>query len=91
MSLDISLTPHLEAFVHETVTSGRYQSASEVVCTALHLLEERERQKTATLDWLEAEVQTGLDSGPSDPITPEFWQGLRAKVDKLHSASGNGV
>jgi len=91
MSLNVSLTPHLEAFVHETVTSGRYQSASEVIRTALRLLEEREQQKAATLDWLALEVQKGLDSGPSEPITPEFWQGLRSKVDKLHSTTGDSA
>ena len=69
MSLNVSLTPHLEAFIHETVTSGRYQSASEVVRTALRLLEEREQHKAAAMDWLTQEVQKGLDSGPAEPIT----------------------
>ncbi len=41
MTLNVSLTPHLEEFIHQTVTSGRYQSASEVVRSALRLLEER--------------------------------------------------
>jgi antitoxin ParD1/3/4 len=66
MSLNVSLTPHLEAFVHETVTAGRYQSASEVVRTALRLLE----------------AQKGLDSGPAAPVTPAFWQGLRTKLQQ---------
>jgi len=91
MSLNVSLTPRLEAFVHETVTTGRYQSASEVVRAALRLLEEHEQQKAATLEWLATEVQKGLDSGPSEPVTPEFWRGLRAKVDKLHTAAGDNV
>ena len=68
MTLNVSLTPHLENFVHQTVTSGRYQSASEVVRTALRLLEEREQQKAATLDWLRTEIQKGLDSGPATPL-----------------------
>jgi antitoxin ParD1/3/4 len=89
MTLNVSLTPHLEHFVHETVSSGRYQSASEVVRAALRLLEERERQKAATLDWLAQEIHKGLDSGPSEPVTPAFWQKLR---DKLSSspAADNG-
>ena len=80
MTLNVSLTPHLENFIHETVSSGRYQSASEVVRTALRLLEERERQKEATLDWLVQEIQKGLDSGRSEPVTPAFWQKLRDKL-----------
>jgi antitoxin ParD1/3/4 len=80
MTLNVSLTPHLENFIHETVNSGRYQSASEVVRTALRLLEEREQQKAATLDWLVQEIQKGLDSGRSEPVTPAFWQKLRDKL-----------
>jgi antitoxin ParD1/3/4 len=63
---------------------GRYQSASEVVRTALRLLEGRERQKAATLEWLALEIQKGLDSGCSEPVTPAFWHKLR---DKLSSST----
>ena len=68
MSLNVSLTPHLEEFVHRTVHTGRYQSADEVVGTALRLLEEHEREREARLDWLRQEIQKGLDSGPSSPL-----------------------
>jgi antitoxin ParD1/3/4 len=68
MTLNVSLTPHLEQFVHETVNSGRYQSASEVVRTALRLLEERERERQAKLECLRREIQKGLDSGPATPL-----------------------
>ncbi len=71
MTLNVSLTPHLEQFVHETVSSGRYQSASEVVRTALRLLEERERERQAKLEWLQKEIQKGLDSGPATPLDME--------------------
>jgi antitoxin ParD1/3/4 len=68
MTLNVSLTPHLEQFIHETVNSGRYQSASEVVRTALRLLEERERERQAKLECLRREIQKGLDSGPATPL-----------------------
>jgi antitoxin ParD1/3/4 len=71
MTLNVSLTPHLEAFIHETVTSGRYQSASEVVRTALRLLEEREQERTARIEQLRQEIQKGLDSGPASPLDVE--------------------
>jgi antitoxin ParD1/3/4 len=65
MTLNVSLTPHLEEFVHETVSSGRYQSADEVVGTALRLLEIREHEQAAKSRWLQQEIQKGLDSGPA--------------------------
>jgi antitoxin ParD1/3/4 len=68
MTMNVSLTPHLEEFVHDTVASGRYQSASEVVRTALRLLEEQERERQAKLEWLRQEIQKGLDSGPATPL-----------------------
>ena len=68
MTLNVSLTPHLEDFIHETVTSGRYQSASEVVRTALRLLEEREQERSARIERLRQEIQKGLDSGPATPL-----------------------
>jgi len=71
MTLNVSLTPHLEAFVHETVSSGRYQSASEVVRTALRLLQERETERQAKLDGLRQEIQKGIDSGPPSPLDLE--------------------
>jgi antitoxin ParD1/3/4 len=72
MTLNVSLTPHLEQFIHETVNSGRYQSASEVVRTALRLLEERER--------LRGEIQKGLDSGPATPMTAQDWEELKRRA-----------
>ena len=64
MTLNVSLTPHLEEFIHQTVSSGRFQSASELVRTALRLLEEQELERVARLQWLRGEVQNGINSGP---------------------------
>ena len=71
MTVNVSLTPHLEAFIHETVAPGRYQSASEVVRTALRLLEEREHERTARIERLRQEIQKGLDSGAATPLDIE--------------------
>jgi antitoxin ParD1/3/4 len=54
--MNVSLTPELEKFVAERVTSGRYASASEVIREALRLLEERDQ-----LNQLREEVRLGLE------------------------------
>ena len=68
MTLNVSLTPQLEAFIHNTVTSGRYQSASEVVRTALRLLEEREQERAMKIERLRQDIHKGLESGPATPL-----------------------
>ena len=42
-TVNISLTPELDAFLQSRVKSGRYQTTSEVVREALRLLERQER------------------------------------------------
>ena len=39
----IALGPHLEAFVQESVATGRYNNVSEVIREGVRLLEEREK------------------------------------------------
>jgi antitoxin ParD1/3/4 len=84
--LNVSLTPHLEAFIQQTVSSGRFQSTSELVRTALRLLEEQEQQRLARLAWLRGEIQKGLDSGPAAAFADDFWSDLR---DTLQARSSN--
>lgn len=59
-----SLDEHYSAFIEREVASGRYGSASDVVRSALRLLEDREAQLRALRDALEA----GQRSGPSAPF-----------------------
>lgn len=43
--MNVSLTPELEKFIEDTVATGRYSSASEVVRASLRKLEEEEQWK----------------------------------------------
>ena len=49
-TINISLTPELNEFVLERVTSGAYQTASEVIREALRLLQRQERERAEALD-----------------------------------------
>lgn len=60
MSTNVHLTPELERFARESVASGRYNNVSEVVQTALRLLQEAETRRAAFTAMLEA-VRTEAD------------------------------
>jgi antitoxin ParD1/3/4 len=49
-SLNVSLTPEPERFITTRVTSGHYQTASEVVRAALRLLDEQDRRGPSRID-----------------------------------------
>jgi antitoxin ParD1/3/4 len=58
-SLNVSLTPELERFVQSRVSTGRYQTASEVVREGLRLLEAQEAQRDLTLSALKQKLARG--------------------------------
>ena len=82
MSLNVSLSPHLEEFIRQQVSAGRFQSASEVVQTALRLLEEQAQIHETRLAWLQCEIDKGLASGPAPPVTAAFWDSLRRRLNE---------
>ena len=55
----ISLNEHFQEFISSQVNAGNYASVSEVVRTALRMLEEHEMK----VQRLRVEIQKGLDSG----------------------------
>ena len=59
--MDVALPPDLADQVAETVASGRYRSAEDVVRAGLRLLFEAKQQPAARLAQFRAEIQAGLD------------------------------
>ena len=59
--MEISLTPEMDAFVAGRVASGRYQSASDVVCAGLRLLEAAEREREAAFAEVRRKIAVGLE------------------------------
>lgn len=50
MSLNVSLTPELSAFITAELSSSRYQTASKVVRAVLCLFQEAERTKLGSAE-----------------------------------------
>src|ERR1700685_4683208 len=64
MPINVNLTPKLQTLLRQKVSSGRYNSASEVVREALRLMEAQDELRTLKLEQLRRDLQQGLDSGP---------------------------
>lgn len=63
----ISLGSHFEQFIQDEIKSGRYGSASEVIRTALRLLESEERKLNA----LRKALISGEESGFMEDFNPQ--------------------
>ncbi len=59
--MNASLTPELEQFVQEKVKSGRYQSASEVIREAWHLLEEQDKIRQMRIEKLRSQIAIAIE------------------------------
>ena len=70
MPLNNNLTPQLEELVRQRVSSGRYNSASEVVREALRLMESQDEIRALKLAQLRRDIRRGLDSGSPLPWNP---------------------
>jgi antitoxin ParD1/3/4 len=82
VATNVHLTPELERFARECVEGGRYNNVSEVVRSALRLLqevEERRRQFTAMLRETEAEAER------EGTATIES---VAAEIDRITDANG---
>jgi antitoxin ParD1/3/4 len=68
MPMNINLTPQLEELVRAKVSSGLYNSASEVVREALRLMEREDQVRAAALGQLRQDIQAGLASGDAGEL-----------------------
>ena len=72
----VSLGPHYETFIEDSVTKGRYQNTSEVIRAGLRLLEEEENRFML----LSNAIQEGIDSGIAHNFDPKkHLEGLKTK------------
>lgn len=75
----IALGPHLEAFVQESVATGRYNNVSEVIREGVRLLEEREK----ALRELDMALAEGEASGFSSLSREELIRRMEDEEDTV--------
>jgi antitoxin ParD1/3/4 len=90
MTINVSLTPQLEELVRQKVSSGRYNSASEVVREALRLMDTYEGLRLSALEKFRADVEAGwqqVEEGKVKDFDPESVKRRgREKLAKMKNA-----
>lgn len=84
MTLNVNLTPELEAMVRDKVATGLYSSASETVREASRTMEETDRFNRMKLEQLRNGIQAGITS--SDAGTLDAGEIKRRGLARLKKA-----
>lgn len=58
---NVNLTEHLDRFIEAGINSGSFSNVSEVVREGLRLLEQRQREDQAKIEWLRGAAKEGFD------------------------------
>ena len=90
--MNVSLTPELENLIQEKVSSGLYNSASEVVRDGLRLLQDRDEIKRVRLEELRKEINQGIEAADRGDLLDgeEFLADLRKRhEDRVAGGTGN--
>jgi antitoxin ParD1/3/4 len=87
-TVNISITPELDAFLQSRVKSGRYQTTSEVVREALRLLERQEQEREQDFQQLKAELRRGADQVERGELIDgdEVFEELRKLIEERRNA-----
>jgi antitoxin ParD1/3/4 len=77
---NVSLPEKLDQFITTKVKAGEYANASEVMRTALRLLEKEEREYEEKMTALRAAIAEGIASGDAEP---GVFERLDAYIEEL--------
>jgi antitoxin ParD1/3/4 len=93
MPTSVALTPYLENFTKQLVSSGRYNNVSEVVRESLRLMEKKQLQEDAHLSALRDAIQVGDEDVAAGRVASfksakEFGQHLKSMRSKSLSPKG---
>ena len=78
-TMNVSLTPELNEFVSSQVSSGRYQSASEVVREGLRLLQDHE----TALEAVRQKIALGLEQAKRGELLDG--EEVMAELERRHA------
>ncbi len=83
-TVNISITPELDAFLQSRVKSGRYQTTSEVVRDALRLLERHEQDREQAVHQLKAKLERGAAQAERGELLDggEVFEELREMIEE---------
>ena len=85
--MQISLTPRMDQWISEKVSSGLYSSYNEVIFEGLRLLMRQEEQRQAMIEDLHKEILVGvrqLDSGKAIVFDPSLVKKIKEKGRDRH-------
>jgi antitoxin ParD1/3/4 len=87
-TVNISITPELDAFLQSRVQSGKYQTTSEVVREALRLLERQELEREQSLLQLKAKLELGARQAERGELLDgdEVFDELREMIEERRRA-----
>jgi antitoxin ParD1/3/4 len=81
---NVNLTEHFDRLIENGIASGRFSNASEVVREGLRLLEQREKEDQAKVEWLRAAAREGFDQlDRGDGIEFESMDDFDAYIDQI--------
>lgn len=95
---NVELTDHFDRFIANGVASGRFADAGDVIREGLRLLEQREKEEQAKIEWLRQAVGEGIaDMERGDFVTMRSDQDfddlimqLRTEASVAHSSDNTG-
>ena len=82
--MNISLTPELEKYIHDKVSSGLYLSVSEVIRESLRLMHTYDDLRKHRAEQLTQSIEIGLSQLHDGKKVPakEAYQRLKKKINK---------
>ena len=85
---NISLTPELDSYIHQSVQSGHYDNASEVVRAAIRELKQADLEDQAKVEALKVAIQEGFDSGIYEGDVTSEMRGADSPTGSRERCSG---